>query len=55
MQVGVSDISLNGRVRTTLIPLLFDMPVVGAVQVMADSLPIAYNYDIRRSIAYSLL
>lgn len=33
MQVGVSDISLKGRLRTTLIPLLFDMPVVGAVQV----------------------
>ena len=31
--VGVSDISLKGRLRTTLIPLLFDMPVVGAVQV----------------------
>ena len=33
VQVGVSDISLKGRLRTTLIPLLFQMPVIGAVQV----------------------
>ncbi|KAL3133562.1 hypothetical protein ABBQ38_007410 [Trebouxia sp. C0009 RCD-2024] len=31
--VSVSDISLKGRLRTTLIPMLFDLPVVGAVQV----------------------
>ena len=32
-QVGVEDISFKGRLRTTMIPLLFEMPVVGAIQV----------------------
>ena len=33
MQVGVSHISIKGRLRTTMIPMLFQLPVVGAVQV----------------------
>ncbi|KAL0035901.1 hypothetical protein WJX77_007130 [Trebouxia sp. C0004] len=32
--VGVSHISLKGRLRTTLIPLLFQVPVIRAVQVV---------------------
>lgn len=33
MQVGVEDITFKGRLRTTMIPLMFEMPVVGALQV----------------------
>ena len=32
-QVGVKDLTIQGRLRTTFIPLLHAMPVVGAVQV----------------------
>ena len=32
-QVGVKDLVLKGRLRTTFIPLLYAMPIVGAVQV----------------------
>ena len=32
-QVGVKDLVIKGRLRTTFIPLLYAMPIVGAVQV----------------------
>lgn len=32
-QVGVEKISLNGRVRMTLKPLMDEMPIVAAIQV----------------------
>lgn len=44
--VGVSDISLKGRLRTTLIPLLFQMPVIGAVQVAFVDPP-KLDFDLR--------
>ena len=39
MQVGVEDISLKGRLRTTMIPMLFEMPIVGALQVWTGMRP----------------
>ena len=37
VQAGVVYIFLKGRLRTTMIPLLFQMPVVGGVQASQDS------------------
>ncbi|KAK9800178.1 hypothetical protein WJX73_004159 [Symbiochloris irregularis] len=31
--VGVEDITFKGRLRTTMIPMMFEMPCVGAIQV----------------------
>ena len=33
MQVGVEKVTLNGRVRITLKPLMDEMPIVAAMQV----------------------
>lgn len=33
LQVGVEKITLNGRMRMTLKPLMDDMPIVAAIQV----------------------
>ena len=33
VQVGVEKVTLNGRVRLTLKPLMDDMPIVAAIQV----------------------
>ena len=41
LQVGVSHISIKGRLRTTMIPMLFELPVVGAVQVCCSASQLA--------------
>lgn len=33
VQVGVEKVTLNGRIRLTLKPLMDDMPIVAAIQV----------------------
>lgn len=33
MQVGVEKLTLNGRIRLTLKPLMDEMPIVAAMQV----------------------
>ena len=33
-QVGVKDLVISGRLRTSMIPMLDAIPVVGAVQVL---------------------
>lgn len=33
MQVGVEKVTLNGRMRMTLKPLMDEMPIVAAIQV----------------------
>lgn len=38
MQVGVEKITLNGRFRITMKPLMDEMPIVAAMQVSPSSL-----------------
>ena len=53
--MGLKDLVIKGRLRTTLVPLLNAMPVVGAVQVRPCHRPGAQPQRIPPTLAWPVL